>query len=230
MNMMQPSKHNTQSGSAFFLILIGIFLFAALSYALMQSSRTSMSTLSSEQARVAAQEIIAYADTVARAVHTLRLRGCGDTQIGFQTSMVTWFPNNPNSPSDKSCEVFDMNGGKVLDRKNDPLWLVSGSTNDWFWFNGQSAVEDIGTPQPELIMWIGELKPEVCNQINRIINGVDATDDNIGAANAAFAGTYSLVANGIGDDAPYAFKGKSSGCAGADDGGGYGFYQVLIAR
>ena len=189
-----------------------------------------MSTLSAEQARVAAQEIISYTDTIVKAVQQLRLRGCGDTQIGFQSLITTWFPSNPNSPSDRSCEVFDMNGGKVNDRRTDPVWRVPGPTYDWFWFNGETAVVDIGTAAPELIMWVGDLKPEICNAINKIINGVDATDDDIGAANTAFAGTYNLVANGMGDDAPFAYRGKNAGCAGEDDGGGYGFYQVLIAR
>lgn len=232
MNMMQPSKQNTQSGSAFFLILIGIFLFAGLSFALMQSSRTSMSTLSAEQARVAAQEIIAYADGVAKAVQKMKLAGCSDSMINFYTSISGFSyrtTSNPNAPSDKTCDVFDINGGKINMIKANESWKDPASTYNFSWMaNFSNMVTGVGTSAPELALFLITIKPEICTAINKIAgvtNPSEAPPTNaINDPGAGFIGNYSSA---------YTINNTylnthSEFCL--NESGQYKYYRVLIAR
>ncbi len=218
----------SQTGSAFIIILIAIAMFAALSYAVSQGGSISQSTLTKEQAKLAAREITSYADTVAKAVHKLRLAGCTETQISFE------IPNPPGgwaanggAPADKSCTVFNINGGKVQYTPIETQWLYNTTTTVW-WPNGETAVTNIGTASPELILWARNLKRDVCDEINNLQSLTGAMTETVGTHTTNFAGTYALVANGIGDDVGTAYLGKSTGCILDATGGKY--YAVLIAR
>jgi len=222
------TRSPTQNGSAFIIILIAIAMFAALSYVVAMGGRTSQSSLTTEQAKLAAREIVAYADTVAKTVQKLRLAGCTETQIGFSFSgQPGGWANNPSSPSDGRCEVFGMNGGKVQYTPISTEWLYNTTTTVW-WPNGETAVTNIGTTSTELILWARNLKRDVCNEINNIHSLTGAMAETVGVHTTNFAGTYALVANGIGDDVGTAYARKSTGCILDATGGKY--YAVLIAR
>lgn len=100
---------NKQSGNVLFLILIAVALFAALSYAVTQSSRGS-GDADNELARIAQAEV----DNCSASIDSTKLRlsiigGCDETQVSYE------LPNgsnpNPFSPSDKSCHVFSPGRG-----------------------------------------------------------------------------------------------------------------------
>lgn len=210
----------TESGSAFFLILIGIFLFAGLSYAIMQSSRTSVATLTQEQARVAAQELMAYGEAIRKAVQTLRLRGCSDTQINF--APANYNAVNPLAPADKSCDVFDQAGGAVQFIKP-TQWENELATYHDYWINGQSAVKDVGTSAPELILWTLNIKREICEQIRKLTN-TEEFYETVGSHTEPFEGEYNLIPDGFGDDPGSPLAGKTEMCPNDN------YVIVLIAR
>ena len=71
---------NTQ-GNALFLILIAVALFAALSYAVTNSSRGG-SGVDKEQAEIAASQFIQYVGSIEQAVNRLKvINGCEDRLI-----------------------------------------------------------------------------------------------------------------------------------------------------
>lgn len=216
-----------QAGSAFFVILIAIAMFGALSYAVFSGSRSGVSTLTADQARIQAQEILDYTEVIKKAVQTLRLRGCSESEINMQTPATIGWINTPTAPADKSCDVFELAGGKVLYQTVFPNARTDPTVTQHWWFNGQTAVKDIGTTSPELIMWAINLKPEVCDAINKILYGTSLADtETTGTHTIGFDGTFNLVADGIGDDTPTdIYAGKTMGCF-----PDYSFYAVLIAR
>jgi hypothetical protein len=73
-------KNNPQSGNVLFYILFAIALLAGLTFAVNRGGQVSTATLSADQARVAASEILDYAGAVSGAVTKLKLRGCTETQ------------------------------------------------------------------------------------------------------------------------------------------------------
>ena len=104
-------------GNVLFLILLAIALFAVLSYAVTQSSRSSGRDAAAENAITDAAQITQYATLVEQTVTRLRLsNGCRDTQISFAADSDgdgNWYDadddyHNPNAPSDFSCHVFHL--------------------------------------------------------------------------------------------------------------------------
>lgn len=227
---MVQTPHHPQRGSAFFIILLSVFLLAALSYAVYNSSRQSVSSFGKEQAKLAAEEIFSYTDAVRQAVQNLRLRGCADTEINLDTPQTAGVQDNALAPDDESCNVFSTNGGKVVYRPLEAAWLAPSSTYDQWWFNGETAVELIGTDEAELMMWINHIRPEICEQMNMIAMNKPPVMETISNHTTGFLGTYSAGADGIGDDAADdQYRGQSRACYG-EDVYGYSYYATLIAR
>lgn len=228
-------RHN-ESGSAIVYILIAILLLAALTFYVMQGSRTGASSLTKEQASLAATEIIEYGDVVARAVQKLKLRGCSDTQISFEGLDSHWAGqyDNSNAPSDNSCHVFDLNGGGINTYTVPDNFMLApwGFTYSGMEINGEASVEDLGTSAAELILWAYELNTDICENINEKANLSAPTVENMAPAfSTEFVGSYGLLADNIGDDSPTdIYKGQLYGCVlGSSLDKGH-FYQVLLVR
>lgn len=99
------------SGNVLFLILIAVALFAALSYAVTQSSKGGGGNISRDKAKLIASEIVQYATQMEQTISRMKLiNKCADTQISFENSVVAGYIN-ANAPADKRCHVFDANGG-----------------------------------------------------------------------------------------------------------------------
>lgn len=235
-------KRSSQAGSAFFLILIGIALFAALSYAFLQGSRTATSELGKDQARLVANEIISYAASLQKAVDTLRLRGCLDTELNFTHPLdVGNLLVNPNSPSDKSCDLFDMNGGKLsfsgIDIKALDTAYASQVALGYGLAvpTGDIANEGVGSAQNDLAIVAPFVKKEVCTMINNIVGITNPNDSppvsTVDLNYSPFAGTYNSGTGGLAGVNNTA-KGKSIGCIEASNWGPdvYFFFAMLVAR
>lgn len=221
---------NRQSGSVFVYILLAIALLAALSYAVSRGSRGGTSTLTDQQAKLAAQEIIDYGNSVAAAVQKLRLRGCSDTEVSFENNVSTVNYTNPSAPSDKSCHIFDMNGGQ-LNNYVDKKWFI-GTIPEWR-FNNQSHIFRVGSDCAtgscaDLAILIQSLDKSTCIEVNKILNIISSSipfDSDLDFD--PFRGIYK-AGSVIGDEPTSdPIKGKSSACIST---GTNFFYQVLIAR
>lgn len=248
--MIKVSSLNNERGSAAFYILLAIALLAALTYATSKGARFGSKALTDDQARLVAQEIIDFGNTMAAAVQKLRLRGCTPEQINFsgnggvsKTSPgVAYDYTNINSPGDGSCNVFSENGGQVTARLltsgfMDPALMTGSMFHPAGFYVSSARVLGVGSDDPangnDLLFWQGRLKKEVCIAINNILGikmtGPDPTVDAYNS-NAPFNGTYLATANPIGDVATY-LNGKTAFCnASVGDGKNYIFHQVLIAR
>lgn len=226
---METSFHtNTVRGSIFAMIFIAIGLFAALSYALFHGGQVGEQSLTKEQSKLAAMEIVSMGDNVAAAVQQLRLRGCLETQISFDSPNTWGMYVNPSAPTNESCHVFSTSGGKVLHDDIAPKYQMPSATLHYYWFNSETPVTNVGTSAPELLIWVTNLKYEVCKEINNYINAEDPEVESIGSHTQAFTGSYaSVVPGGIGDDPGSIYAGKRSGCMG---GVSNNYYKVLIAR
>ncbi len=225
-----PTQEN---GSIFFVILMAIGMFAALSYAIMEGSRTSSSSLTREQASLKAQEIISYADTVAKAVQTLRLHGVEEEQISLEGAGGDNYTNG--SCSSDECRIFAYDGGNV-----NALAPPEGSNDgSAFVYSGRIGVENIGVDGgadgAELMMFLPNVKKEVCIRINETLKvtvpGLDppANNGDTAYAGVPFQGSFSGgdTINGS------IFRQKSAGCFegnGTPAADTYHFYRVLIAR
>lgn len=217
-----------QRGNVLFLILIAVALFAALSYAVTQSSRSGADGVTKDKARLIAGEILNYGTMMEQAVTRLRtINRCGETQISFVNGIDTNY-TNPSSPG-TTCHVFHPDGGGMSWREapqnaNDgTAWMIKGS----------ESVPQVGTSSSELILYLFGVNDDVCKEINRgtgQANPAVILEEN-GTAGSYFVGTYSL---GNSFECSYGPTGNCNGryqaCVKLQSSGANMFYQVLMAR
>ena len=166
-------------GNALFIILITVALFAALSYAISSSFRGGTTTISDEQARVMAAEILRYHDSVKNAVSKLSFDGCSESELDFTVSEWTRVNGtlnneaNTNAPGDNSCSIFHVLGGGVpivtFDKAsvNESELLLPAAFKP-----GTSAIffnrsKDVGTTLSDLAIFTWSLTDNVCENINK---------------------------------------------------------------
>lgn len=244
------SHRDHQSGNVLFLILIAVALFAALSYAVTQTSRGG-SSIDNEKADLLAAQFAQYGAQVSAAVLRANIgNGCDETQLNFGNPLMShpdyWGgSSNSNAPADGRCDVFGSNGGAVywdvrkILPNDDPL-------TNYLTVTSAVAVKNIGTPAAELMMYFvmdnSDAADRVCKSFNKRmgISGdtTSGTTRTLDWGYAAGAGiTYYATppdTNQIGDDpSPSAFEGQMAGCttgASSHDADNHILYYVLKAR
>lgn len=231
--MTSIAHTSNQRGSVFFYILLGVALFAALSYAVATSLRGN-SGVSSERNKLAASEIIATGNLFAEAVTRIRLRGYRKEAISFENDIYPVYGNGM-CPDDR-CKVFHSDGGG-LSWENPPPNITE---IPWV-FSGTIAVQDVGSSDGDLAAFLSMIPADVCKEIN-VMLGIMSPTETVpyipGTINAVsfFTGSYgsSLMTQAR-------LNGRKSGCTqlqaitGTVFGGGtlndgYYYYQVLVAN
>lgn len=237
--MKNTQKLSCESGNVLFYILIAVILLAALTYAVAQSGRGSVSQISEEKSKLLASEILEFANIMSNAVAQLRLRGVKDTDLCFDDPQWGGAAYNNPSCTDNTKKIFHLSGGGMT-WKNAPAEAMDNTaTPDNLWhIYGNNEVEEVGTTCgaaacADLILVTDELKESVCVQINELL-GVDnpadvpPTDTSIGTTR--FIGSYAYTQT-IGDESGgAALVRKTGGCFENTSNGKFTFYKVLVAR
>ncbi len=196
-----------QSGNALFLILIAVVLFAALSYAITQSNRSS-GNVGRETNTISGTTIMQYATGVQTGIQRLLLRGVTPNEVLF---------NDPaNYSINTTREVFHPDGGGVAYQEADPNVVETGG--QWHYLIDK-PVEHIGTSANTVVLVLSNVKKGICEQINQQFEG-NATIQTQGTPLNSFqsdgAGT-TIKSNG-----------RPSGCMKLDD--GYAYFQVMVEQ
>ena len=235
-----------QSGNAIVLILIGIVLFAALSYAVNRSMTGNGDMGSSEKSKVQATDIMAFANSVATAVSSVRaVNSCSDITVSFENTLMPGYVN-PNAPTDKSCHIFDAAGGGAVPQRASPTALDTSLRNEYeygWWYIGRNvAINGTGASDTipggnDLVLLLPYITKSVCTAINKELgyNGITAASSTIIDA-GKFIGAYQNPAY------PFTPPSKSMAMSGCLQVNGrpyatpvttvpfYVYYRVLIAR
>lgn len=231
----QHSARSSETGSAIIYVFVGIALFAALMFMFSRGSSQNTSALTTQQANITASEILSYRQSLEASVQRLISKGCSENELNFDTSLETGY-TNPDARPDKSCDVFDAAGGRakyIYPSSSSDTTYAAGASPGFkkYGINGNMVVTDVGTPEPELIIWLMTNKA-VCDAINASI-GQTTQDEAFGDGiiSVQFIGDFAAIgsAGTIGDDAyPEAI---STGCVNRPAyAGQYIFYSVLLAR
>ena len=93
---MKSFNRGQEKGTALFLILVAVVLFAALTYAVTQSSNGNAVSMSREVADNKATELVSYANLIRDAINRLLLRGCDERQVSFQNTYFLSFLSFPS--------------------------------------------------------------------------------------------------------------------------------------
>ena len=179
-------RKNSLKGNVLFIILITVALFAALSYAVSGSMRGGTGTITSEQARVAAGEILRAMQDIKQGYQYLwTQQGCSIDEISFiMTGKAVGAEDfDALSPkSDDSCDVFSPLGAGISYPQN--LGQYQNETNAGtsfnhfvFWFSGFNpggvyGVDSLGTASSDHIMWLQAVNNDVCINVNKLMKGL----------------------------------------------------------
>lgn len=219
-------------GSAFLMVLIGVVVFAALTYAITRGGE-SAKNLSDEKTRLLATEMLDLGGRMTETVAQLTLHGVADTELSFENNgrMVN------AGCSTSACKIFDSEGG-AMDPEPPPPQANNGE--EWV-YTGDVAVPDIGTDAADLVMILPDLPLGLCRRIN-MLSGIG--DESTAPPTlpaivlSPFAGAYDPTPASLTDAA---FHAKKSGCFYAKLSGAavptvpanteiYNFFYVLKAR
>ncbi len=197
--MPKPNLNQSQNGNAIMIILVAVALFAALSFVFSNTSRNSSGFVTDAEADAYANQIIAYGNEVKQAVKRLRLRGCSDTEISFENSIISGY-TNPNSPTDRSCHVFDTAGGGLNFTSPPRNSFDESEVNAGFYaFSGLMNINLVGetndnATSSELYVISNFIDKEVCQKINaRLgteVGGKDNPEITVSGWSTKFIGTF----------------------------------------
>lgn len=183
------ASRNSSDGNVLFIILIAVAIFGALAYAVVSGGKGQKASLSAEQARIAATEMIQFGDSIRIATDKMiAVGGVADTAATLfaATDAHADYGVSGTTPSD---EVFHPDGGGINYDKP-PSAACSSCVYD---FTGQIAVTGVGdTATYDLAMMVLDVSATLCRQINSVQATGLATIPT-GAAIATqdrFAGSY----------------------------------------
>lgn len=233
----KPPRHR-ESGNVLFYILIAISLLAALSYAVSQGNRASISALTEDRSQLLAAQVIEFGDVLSKAVSQMRLRGTTISDLRFAhvdlNATYGTFGNDPDN------EVFHPDGGGVHYHTLDADITANP---DWV-FTAENGVQEIGTTCAaascsELLAIATGINDTICLRINELLSvsndGTTPPADNQIQTGTLFAGAFDYNGDIIGDgdgtgSANTAMAGKSAACVLDDTTGQNMFYQVLWSQ
>lgn len=224
-----PSR-TRESGNAFFIVLLGVVLFAALMFTFSRSARQGGENIDGKRAEILATDIVSYAQRIERRVNNLRRRSISENDISFENDFDLNY-TNPNCGDDR-CKIFKGSGS--ISWQEPP---TGGNDGSGWVFTGGNYVDGMGAAgnaaDAELLMILPNVLRSVCAQINDYV-GVGGIPKNTGNSDdTAFTGNFSATPELIKEDGGTALEGEASGCfegAGTPPSGTYHFYHVLIRR
>lgn len=252
--MFKPLKNkrkvaNGESGNVLFLILIAVALFAALSYAVTQSSRTGGGASDGEQNLINSAQVTQYPASVRTAIVRMIIDGVADSQLEFNP------PPDFGDLSQDRFGVFHPDGGGATRVTAPPEIMADGQQGDWI-FTSDFAINQIGTSAAaptanDIIAFLPGVTESICQRLNTELGVTVVTDaDSDGVPDAGIVvANIPVVADemddanaGIGPDASGArrltndFDGQPFGCADFDSTTNAGddsdlvYYHVLVER
>jgi hypothetical protein len=225
MKRSSTSQYSSQSGSAIFIILIGIALFAALSFVVAQSLRvTGDSSHNMDREKMALQmtELTQFFEAVKVKANTMiQVDSTYDLTLSFKNDTykngmsVALCRNDNPTCTDPSCMVFSPENPQgvvpVLFNKiasAEPLSTKTEPENGHVSI-GQLAIDGVGSPAQDLVLIVNGVSPQFCNYYNETLGITLATplDDD------TTLGDIGESSNSVGSDwggcaTPAAFDGN----------------------
>lgn len=242
---MNDMKKNTsrkgEQGNVLFLILIAVALFAALSYAVTQSSRSGGGDANNETNLISSAQIAQYPASVRTSIIRMIVSNNVEvTQLNFDPPSAFGVTCDA-APGD--CVFHPQGGGATYVNAPGDIMDNTGANADGRWhYSANYEVRYVGgstTTSPdgnEIIAFLPDIKPSICAKINSELNvsgDTSMTADLDPAAAAQYMGTGYTIPNetdiiGTAGGAA-AFDGQAFGCI-TDGGGDHIYYHVLVER
>lgn len=246
-------QRSGESGNVLFLILIAVALFAALSYAVTQSTRSGGGDANSETNLISSAQITQYPASVRTSIIRM-IVSSGVTTGELRFNAPSDFAAGCGDAAAQALCVFHPNGGNATYTTAPPEVMEDNAQGEWT-FNGDFEILNVGITTDddaagqEVIAFLPGIKQAVCSRINEELGlGTaipQASGDIKGVDDAATLGYLRIMDNGqslastgdieigTGGDEAFGgtFDGQAFGCFqnnDADD--DYVYFHVLIEQ
>ena len=224
-----------ERGNVLFLILIAVALFAALSYAVTQSTRSGGGSGDNETSLISSAQLTQYPASVRTSVVRMIIGGVDVGNLEFNPPSGT---NGFATLTSPAVGVFHPQGGGSTYATAPGEMMASGGAGTWI-FNAENQIELIGTTNPggtptaataDIIAFLPGITLTLCNRINKELGlpatpptetGIDFVTDMVDGVGIGGGGDT------IGEDV-VALDGEPFGCF--NQGGTYVYYHVLVER
>lgn len=224
-----------ERGNVLFFILLGVALFAGLSFAVTQSSRTGPGTVDKERAALWASEFIQYGTAMEQGVSRMIIsKNVPDYGLDFVDASTRNTTANGTCTSDK-CKVFKPTGGGIQGRDMpqqayDPAFNLAYTAGSIGKMSPRAVgVTGVGSSDNDLAaVWFG-IKDDVCKEINRKLGVPNWQTIPSATASSVYSGTYTAYPSG-GIISNTELVGKRAFCAYHSTGWGNYYYHMLWAR
>lgn len=169
-----------ERGNVLFLILIAVALFAALSYAVTQSTRSGSGDASGETNLINSAQLAQYPAGVRTSVVRMIIGGTGVDQLSFDS------PSNfaAMSESERLLNVFHPTGGGAV-FQNPPKDLIMASAPGTWIYSSAYQIDGIGsteagvTASNDIIAFLPGVTQNVCRKLNEEVGITSGDTDKI---------------------------------------------------
>ncbi len=241
---LNEASRSNQGGNVLFLILIAVALFAALSYAVTQSTRSGGGSSDREQSILNSASMTQHPTSLRTALIRMILAGVDVSDLKFNA------PADFAAITEEELVFHPRGGGAVF--QDAPADLMSGATVGTWTFNANFDIPAIGSDGVDgndVIAFLPGVSASVCRQIvsQFTLDLANCTTTSTGIPDLATSGV--TVANidelmdesytfpttdqedlvGLGATCN-AFDGQPSGCFNDTASGEFVFYSVLLER
>lgn len=228
-------QRSSERGNVLFLILIAVALFAALSYAVTQSTRSGGGDASKETTLVNSSTITQYPASIKTAiVRMIVSSGVGVDQLIFDA------PSGFGSlaTNEQAQNVFHPTGGGASYQMAPSSVMANNSPGEWR-FNASNQIYNIGqdggtNAGNDVIAFLPGVSQGICERIHSQLGlGTVPTETGIVFTSAAdkIKGNAAIPAYAasaiIGDASGSVLNGQPQGCFQQS---GYNYYHVLVER
>lgn len=230
------SSCKEENGNVLFLILIAVALFAALSYAVTSSTRSSGGDVSSETNLISSAQITQYAASVGPGLIRMIISGISVDEIRF---------NRPSEFADLTSDstgAFHPAGGGLTYVTAPADVMTSGNAGEWV-FNANMEIPNIGLAGAggnDVIAFLIGVRQSICSRVNEEF-GIGTT---IPVITTDISGDYSTRMYHDGsvdyvfpttdqpdiDDGSNSFDGQPFGCFRNTAAGDFVYYHVVLER
>lgn len=237
LNNFGKTLRKDERGNVLFLILIAVALFAALSYAVTSSTRSSGGDAGSETNLISSAQITQYPSSVGTSIVRMIISGTGIDEIRFNR------PGEYDELDSLGIGVFHPNGGAATYIPAPADVMVDGNAGQWV-FNADLEVPDIGITGVngnDIIAFLIGVKQSICRKINEehglgAVIPVLASDLSLDYSQRMHDDGSSDYVFPTGTDEPDitdgsgGFDGQPFGCFQNAGGGEYVYYHVVVER
>lgn len=233
LNTTVQNERRSERGNVLFLILIAVALFAALSYAVTQSTRSGGGDASKETNLVNAAGITQYPASIKTAITRMIItNSVTPEELLFDTPSTF---SSLATDADKANAVFYPTGGGASYVEAPASVMESKTLGTWH-FNGENQVVNIGEPgalsasTADVIAFLPGVKKAVCDSIHTKL-GIPLVYDTLTGIDEASDMDYAdpEIDAGGGTITSTELDGQPQGCfqQPADN---YIYYHVVVER